>query len=133
MKKVILKSVIITLCILVAFFTASTVILTSFFPKMVSDMAFKVNAKNTCVTYQEKTYLKDDSFENLATLTERCIWANDDTKIIIYAEKLLNDENFDPDLSTRDEGYAYYVTSALVIALYNEGFVEKSIETINLV
>ena len=129
MKKVIVKSVIITAILLVAVAIISIFTLTTFFPQTVSDLAFKVNDKKTCVKYQEKAYLKDNSFSNLVLLTERAIWADDDEKVVIYAEKFIADENFNSYATQVDESYAYYITSSYVISLYDEGYITKSIET----
>ena len=129
MKKVIVKSVIITISILIVSFFVTSLAITTFFPKTVSDMAFRVGEKEICVSYQEKAYLKSGKFADLATLTERCVWAGDDEKVIIYAEKFIYSNEYATFLSGKDEGYAYYIASALTISLYNEGFIKKAIET----
>lgn len=129
MKKVIVKSVIITIFILIALFFAGGLVLTSFFPKTVSDMAFRVGEKQISVNYQEKAYLKSGKFSDLATLTERCVWAGDDEKVIIYAEKFIYSNEYAEFLKGKDEGYAYYIASAFTISLYSEGYNLKAVNT----
>ena len=129
MKKVIVKSVIVTACILLVVVKIGSMIVSFFFPQTVSDLAFRVNAVKTCVNYQEKAYLKDKEFDTLALLTERCIWASDDEKVIIYAEKFITDEKFNDYAKNVDESYAYYIITSFVISLYNEGYKTKSVET----
>lgn len=129
MKKVITKSVILTVLILVVVVLVGQMTLSIFFPQTVSDIALKFNDKTACANYQEKAYKKSPTFDNLALLTERSILANDDDKIIIYAEKFIDDENFIAYANSVDESYAYYIASSLVTSLYNKGYTLKSIET----
>jgi hypothetical protein len=96
---------------------------------MVSNVAFKLNDKKSCVNYTEKAYISSGDYETLALLTERCIWASNDDKLIIYAEEFISNDKFNNYATNTDEGYAYYITSAFVIALYNKNYVEKSVET----
>ncbi len=129
MKKVIVKSVVITLCLLLVTIAISVAVITAYFPMTIADVAFRVNAKQSCVTYTEKAYEKNRDIDTLAILTERCIWANDNEKTVIYAEKFIVNENFDSYASSKDEGYAYYIASEYVIALYQLGYKERSVES----
>lgn len=129
MKKVIVKSVVITLCLLLVSVAISIAVITAYFPMTIANVAFKVDAKQSCVTYTEKAYENNQSIDTLAILTERCIWANDDEKTVIYAEKFIAHEKFDNYALSKDAGYAYYIASEYVIALYELGYKEKSVET----
>lgn len=128
MKRVIVKSVLITLCLLITLSAASVAVITARFPMIAADVAFKVDSKQTCLQFTEKAYLLSNDVDDLALLTERCIWANDNEKTIKYAEALISDDNYNQLLSKKDSGYAYYIASEYVIALYQNGYVEKAID-----
>lgn len=129
MKRVIVKSVLITLCLLLAFIAVSIAVITAHFPMVVADLTFKVDNKKSCVAYTEKAYHISQDIGDLAILTERCIWADDNLKIIKYAEMLITEDGYDEFLLSKDGGYAYYIASEYVIALYDEGYNVKAVES----
>ena len=113
MKKVIVKSVTITLILVLLLSTIISVVLCLFFPKTISNLSFKVGNYDLAVTYSEKSYEKDPSVENLVLLI--CVFSfsscdkdvdltvyvsqvrhniyigeNDDYKIVVYEEKREN-------------------------------------------
>lgn len=129
MKRVIVKSVVITLCLMLISIAVGVAVITAHFPEVVANLAFRVQSKETCVSYSEKAYEKKGDIESLALLTERCIWAENDEKIVIYAEKLISHAGFSEYSEGKDSGYAYYIASEYSIALYDIGETDKSIES----
>ncbi|MBR5438952.1 MAG: hypothetical protein IKV61_01905 [Clostridia bacterium] len=129
MKKVVIKSTIITVLIIILFSVAFTFIVTAFFPKYVADVSFKLGNKQTCVNYSEKQYNKTLERDDLSTLVERSIWAGNNAYTIKYGAILINSENFSTYCNLKDEGYLYYVVGSYVKALYESGEKQKSAET----
>ena len=129
MKKVIIKSTIITAIIIATLSLSFTFLVTAYFPKYVADVSFKLGNKKTCVTYSEKQYNKTLAQDDLATLVERSIWAENDAITIKYSAIFINSENFITYCNLQDANYLYYVVGSYVKALYKNGEKEKSVAT----
>ncbi len=129
MKKLIVKSISITLLIIATVTMLTILIATAFFPSFVSDLAFTTGNKSLCVKYSEKQYLKSNSDFDLALLVERSFWADDDETSIKYGAIFINDENFNSFCNTKDDNYKYFIVGSYCQALYENGEKQKSIDT----
>lgn len=129
MKKLVIKSTVITVIIIALLSLAFTFTVTAFFPKYVADVSFKLGNKNTCVKYSEKQYNKTHSQSDLSILVERCVWADNDELTIKYGATFINSENFATYCSFKGDGYLYYIVGSYVKSLYETGEKEKSVET----
>ncbi len=129
MKKVIIKSTIITAIIIAILSLSFTFLVTACFPKYVADVSFKLGNKKTCVAYSEKQYNKTLEQGDLATLVERSIWAGNNAITIKYSAIFINSENFVTYCNLQDDNYLYYIVGSYVKALYENGEKEKSVET----
>ena len=129
MKELVIKSTIITITIITLIAIAFSCIVTAFFPKYVADVSFQLGNKNACVTYSEKQYNKTLKQDDLATLVERSIWAENNAYVIKYGAIFTNSENFVTYCNLQDDGYLYYVVGSYVKALYKNGQKEKGVET----
>ena len=130
MKKVIVKSVIITLILVLLSSTIISVVLCLFFPKTISNLSFKVGNYDLAVTYSEKSYEKDPSVENLIDLVEKSIIAKNNAVTSNYTGLLLVDESFINDvLPSKEAGYFNYLASSYVKALYYTSSYEKCVKS----
>ena len=91
MKKVVIKSITITLIIILLVFTLFTLLLCTFFPKTVSNLTYRISAYDISVKYSEKAYQKSNSSYDLTILVERSIIAKNDEVTCKYANALLVD------------------------------------------
>ncbi|MBQ9781870.1 MAG: hypothetical protein IJW26_01645 [Clostridia bacterium] len=130
MKKVIVKSVTITLVLILLLSTIISVVLCLFFPKTISNLSFKIGNYDLAVTYSEKSYQKDPSVENLVDLVEKSIIAKNNAVTCKYAGVLLVDDNFREDiLPNKELGYLNYIASSYVKALYYSNDYEKCVKS----
>ncbi len=119
MKKVIIKSVIITLILILLFVASFSLVLCLFFPKTVSNLSFRIGNYDLAVTYSEKAYEKNQSTENLVDLVEKSIVAKNYNLNSKYAGFLLVDENFlNNILPNKQDGYFNYISISYVKSLY---------------
>lgn len=127
MKKLIIKTIVITLIIiLVASFSLFGLIsLTS--PSIIANATFKLNLKDACINYSVKQYEKTESYEDLSLLVERTAWASDYELTSSYAPILLGDPKFEEHLKL-DPTYKTYIAGLYVESLYKTGKKEKFIE-----
>ncbi len=120
MKKIVIKSVVITLILIIAFTCVFSLVICSFFPKIASNLSKNVGNYELSTTFSEKAYQKDSSTENLVDLVEKSIMAKNDNKIAKYAGVLLVDEDFRNNiLPNKDSGYLSHISSTYVSSLYN--------------
>ncbi len=127
MKKLIIKTTVITLIIIFAVTFLIFGLLTLYKPSIIADTAFRFNSKSVCVTYSEKQYEKTKSIDDLAVLTDRAIWAKNYNYTSKYATLLLNHSDFE-SYSQNKKGYETYLACSLVEALYLTNSKEKFIE-----
>ena len=129
MKKLIIKTCILTLIIILAvgFLLFGVVSVTS--PSIMASTTFKLNLKTACVNYSVKQYEKTGSINDLALLVERADWANDYSSTAKYAPLLLSDTSFYNFVENeKDGGYEKYVACLYVESLYKTENIEKFIE-----
>ncbi len=127
MKKLIIKTCVLTLIIIlvIGFSLFGLISLTS--PSIIANTAFKLNAKNTCVTYTVKQYEKSKDVNDLALLVERTAWANNYELTAKYSPILLSDKDFEKFL-LNDPTYETFISSLFVESLYKTGNKDKFIE-----
>ena len=126
MKKLIIKSSIITAVLILVVTTAFLFVLSLLKPNVIANMAFNLNNERTCVKYSEKQYLKTKDINDLALLTERCIWAGDDKSVVKYSTILLSHNDFES--LNKGSNYENYIASSCTESLYKIGNKLKSVE-----
>ncbi len=120
MKKIIIKSAVISFILILVFIIAFSLVICTFFPKIASDLSKNVGNYQLSATFSEKAYQKDSSTENLVDLVEKSIIAKNDNLVTKYSNTLLVDENFRNNiLPNKDSGYLSYISSSYVSSLYN--------------
>ncbi len=119
MKKVIIKSIVVTLILILLFVASFSLVLCLCFPKTVSDLSFRVGNYDMAVTYSEKAYKNNNSTENLVDLVEKSIVAKNYQVNGKYAGLLLVDKTFLNDiLPNKEDGYFNYIAISYVKSLY---------------
>ena len=127
MKKLIIKTSVITLTLILIVGFALYGLLGLIYPSSIASVAFRVNNKSVCLKYSEKQYEKTGKVEDLAILVERAIWAEDDETIVKYSALFLNSSDF-LDYAKDKNGYENYIVCYYVQSLYLLNQTEKSIE-----
>ena len=127
MKKLVLKTSIIALSIIIALTFLVFAIIAIASPLTIANASFRVGNKNLTVTYTEKHYLKTLEVDDLALLIERGIWANNDDIVIKYTPKLIYSEDFEEFAKTQSGDYTNYIANSYVTSLYNKGETAKAI------
>ena len=127
MKKLIIKTCIFTLIIiLIAGFSIFGIVsVTS--PSIIANSAFNFGAKNTCVNYTIKQYEKSSDIKDLVLVVKRASWAKNYTVTSKYAPLLLSDDDFE-NYTANDPTLENYVASLYVESLYKTNNIEKFIE-----
>ena len=126
MKKLIIKTSIITvLSVLVATILLVTT-LCIFAPKTVSDYFYGVGNGNLSVRYMEKAYNKNQTAENLEELIFKANENEDYSRVVKYSEIFINREDFVAFINAKPSNsgqmtYEEYFYGNYVIALYETG------------
>ena len=125
-----IKKVAITTClILVAVLFLGVFSVFTFAPKLAGDKCFELGLKNVATTCYERVYKKTGEFDDLITLVDNVIFAEDTEMIVEYLGKMVNRklefEEFCKSLDEQSEyvdysSYDYYVTT-LMMAYYKLG------------
>lgn len=129
MKKIIIKTTVISLIIIliaISLFFGSVAI---FKPSIMANIALNSGNEKVCVKYTEKQYMKSGDVQDLTLLAERSIWAKDYGRAEKYITKLILNDNFYLIESTKESGYKNYLASSLVEAIYLNGKSEKALQT----
>ncbi len=127
MKKLIIKTSIITLVIILTVGFALYGFLGLVYPSALASMAFRLSDKETCILYSEKQYEKSKDISDLAILTERTVWAKEYELTVKYSSLLLNHVDFE-DYKINRPNFENYIACCYVEALYLIGNTEKSID-----
>jgi hypothetical protein len=127
MKKLIIKTIAISLAIVIAVFTALYLIIASASPSTLSNIYFRLNSKNLTLKYSELSYEKSSDISDLSILVERSIKFEDNALVEEYGFKLINDEEYSNFLQTKDSGYNYYIVGSLSKSLYLNGKADSAI------
>jgi hypothetical protein len=127
MKKLIIKTIAISLAIVIAVFTALYLIIASASPSTLSNIYFRLNSKNLTLKYSELSYEKSSDISDLSILVERSIKFEDNALVEEYGFKLINDEEYSNFLQTKDSGYNYYIVGSLSKSLYLSGKADSAI------
>ncbi len=121
MRKLIIKTVAITLAIILVVTAGFYLLLSAFFPSVLGDGYFRANNGELSLKYSEKAYEKSKEIGDLATLTERSIVFQDDDRTVKYAVLFVNNDKYQEYISGESEGYHYYIVGNLCEAQYNKG------------
>ncbi len=127
MKKLIIKTSVITLTLILIVGFALYGLLGFMYPSSIASLAFRVNNKSVCLKYSEKQYEKTNDVEDLSILIERAIWAENNELIVKYSAIFLNSSNFEEFVKDKD-GYENFIVCYYVESLYLLDQKEKSIE-----
>ncbi len=128
-KENIIKPIIISLLIVTVFFVSTFFLVGAVSPKIISNLAFRVNAKNLSLNYAEKAYLKDETVYNLGTLIERSIYAENDEKVVKYSPVFLSSSEFDEYKKNKSGNYELYIVNEYISSLYNLKSIDKAVNT----
>ena len=127
MKKLIIKTSIITLALILIFGIGLYGLLGYLYPSSIASIAFRVNNKSVCLKYSEKQYEKTNDISDLAILIERAIWAKDNQLIVKYSALFLNSSDFE-NYKKDKNGYENFIVCYYTEALYLTNKKEKAIE-----
>lgn len=124
MKKQVIKTALITLAVLVIISALAFGSFCLFAPASAGEFFSDAGKFETALRYAERAYEKEGSAQNLKTLVNRAINANDEDKIIAYGELFLkrSDGGW-----TVDE--VYRVAGKYCVALIKKGEAEKAVST----
>lgn len=115
----------------VLFFLGSMVI---FFPKVTSNGCATLGLDDLSAKCSEIVYKRDDSFENLLDLVAKSVYSDNETLIIRYSGKLLDEPRFYDYSESRytDSGTKYYdfIANKYSTALYRKGDKQKAFDTV---
>ena len=129
MRKLVIKTVAITLAIIIAIGAAFYLSLSAFNPSILGNGYFNMNNAELSLKYSEKAYEKSCDISDLATLTERSIIFEDDNRTIKYAVLFINDKGYQTLIESKSDGYHHYIVSKLCEAQYNKGDKSVAIST----
>ena len=127
MKHLIIKTVIISLSLIIAISFIIIGLVSVISPITIANASYRLGNYTISVKYTEKQYEKTKSFEDLALLVERSIWAKDYNYTVKYSPIFLNSLGFENYCKDKD-GYENYIVCYYVESLYLTGNKEKSIE-----
>jgi hypothetical protein len=113
MRKLVIKTVAITLAIMFAVTMGFYIILSTSYPSVLGNGYFKMNNAKLSLKYSEKAYEKSSDISDLATLTERSVLFDDENKTIKYAVLFINDKRYQNFIENKSDGYHYYIVSKL--------------------
>ena len=94
MGKTIKKTAIVTIAALIILSGLFYFLFPLISPKSASDIYWNFGNKTQTVKYSEKAYEKDKTFDNLLTLCDRAVWAENSEVCAAYIPKLLSDGEF---------------------------------------
>ena len=127
MKKLVIKTTVIALSIIITLTFLIGVIISVASPLTIANASFRLGNKDLAVKFTEKHYLKTLEYDDLALLVERGISAGNDDIVIKYSPEFINSENFEGYSKTQSGDYVNYIISGYVVALYNEKDIAKAI------
>ena len=129
MRSLIVKTVAITLVILITVGAGIYLLLATVSPRVLSNAYFKVQNETLSIKYSQKAYEKSNDVGDLATLTERCIVFGEKDLIIRYGVSFINNESYSDYVAGKSEGYHYYIVSSICSAMYQNGDKLVAVET----
>ncbi len=129
MRKLIVKTIAITLGILIALTSAFYLLLSCCFPKVLSNVYFQIQSEELCLKYSEKAYENSNDIGDLAMLVERSIVFKKSDKVLTHGVSLINDQDYQSYLLTKGDGYHYYLVGNICQVQYNNGDRQTALET----
>lgn len=127
MKKLVIKTVALSLAIILAVLALVVLLVSSLSPITVANAYFRLGNTEMAVKYTEKNYIKTQSLTDLALLVERGILAEDNEIVVKYSPNLLFDSKFEELAQQKSGDYTNYIVNGYVVSLYNVSDIEKSI------
>ena len=125
MKKIIIKTIAFSLALLLGLTAVIYLCLSTLSPSTLSNLYFRIDAKELTLKYSEKAYDKSGEIKDLSILVERSIVFDDDGAVIKFGTILINREDYEEYAKTQSSSYNYYVVGSLCESLYISG--EKGI------
>ena len=129
MKKLIIKTIAITMVILVAVTGVFYLTVSLFYPRVLANFYFNLQNHDLTLKYSVKAYEASGDINDLSTLCERCIVFDEDENTVKYCTTLINDSEYDILLSKKSSGYHNYIVGSLCEAQYKSGDKSLSVET----
>ena len=128
MKKIVVKTALITLASAVALLLLAFGIASLAFPDKMSELSESMGNKKLALSYAERQYEYTGSTEDLYRCADLCIRIGDKSKTVKYCEKLVGKQNFKECCGTKVE----YVYGSYATALYLSGEEDKALEIADL-
>lgn len=133
MKKIIIRTAVITLCGVLAFIALLYGALTLFAPKALANFWGGLGSDNLAKTFSEKQYEKTEDISDLYNLIVVLDAEEDAEKVVLYTEKLLNEQGFKEFCSQNDVSGAkistvQYVSVKYVYSLVSLNQQKKALE-----
>lgn len=129
MKKIIIKTIAFSLALLLGLTAVIYLFLSTLAPSTLSNLYFRIDAKELTLKYSEKAYDKSGEIKDLSILVERSIVFDDNRAIIEHATELINRNDYGEYAKTQSSGYNYYIVGSLCESLYDNGHKSASIGT----
>ena len=127
MRKLILKTALISFAAAVGAVVLLILGCMLFAPAFVSDTAYNLGLEGVSVTFAENAYERSGKTEDLQKLVERAILAERYTATVTYAPKFVGCEDFEAVALEADAlggasgSYSDFITGSLAVALYKMG------------
>ena len=129
MKKLIVKTIALTVSIMLVLGAGFYLVLSSFFPSVLANRYFDAGNIELALKYSEKAYQQNEDIDSLSILSERSIVFDNDQMIITYCTLLINHDNYQELVLSKSSGYHYYIVSSLCESLYKGGDKTIAIDT----
>ena len=129
MKKLIVKTVAITLGILIAVSVIFYLILANASPNVLADVYFQTQNAELSIKYSKKAYEKSKDLSDLLVVVERSILFDDDDTTLEYGVRFINDEAYPSIIETKGQDYHYYVVGNICQIQYEKGDKAVAIQT----
>lgn len=129
MRSLIIKTVAITLAILLAVTAGVYLLLATVSPRVLGDVYFKVQNETLSLKYSQKAYEKSKDILDLATLTERSIVFSKNDLTLTYGVSFINHEDYEDYKDGKGDGYHYYIVGNICSAQYESGDKAVAVET----
>lgn len=132
MKKLIVRTIITTILLIIAVGMVAYAVVGVVSPKTLYNFYSKTGSYSLSVRYAEKQYKKTSDFDDLKILCDTLDEKKSASKTVEYLEKFLTDANFEDfskssSTSTTKMGTAEYYSGKLVIAIYVDSGIANAI------
>lgn len=118
MNKIILKTAALTSVAIISLIIIVFSVFALFFPIKISDLCFELGLNKGYVFFAEKAYEKDNSIDNLTTVWDRAVYADDYAAVNKYSKLLVKHEDFEKLNEVYSDKYISFDYKAYIYANY---------------